>query len=292
MSPEQATGASIDYPVGPVLVRLDPLRDGDGPAGVPARLGAADADGDHPGRAGADRGAESEGSGARCAGSSSGASPRSRGTATPRPRISRASWRRFATISPRRRARPRSFRKAPSRSAGGAGGFPRRSPRRLLLALGIVGWRLRQRDYFWKNPLAGARLHAADGLGRLRGGRGDLERRQVRRLPLRPRRSLRRLGDARSAATSSSISPRVSFRISTSIDPQPRLLRRRRSCLDPDRRPGPSEARATTSGSCRRWAATRARSCPDAVEIAWSPDRARIVYHTGRSRRSDLRRRP
>ncbi len=26
----------------------------------------------------------------------------------------------------------------------------------LLMALGIVGWRLRQRDYFWKNPLAGA----------------------------------------------------------------------------------------------------------------------------------------
>ena len=28
----------------------------------------------------------------------------------------------------------------------------------LLLALGIVGWRLRQRDYFWRNPLAGARF--------------------------------------------------------------------------------------------------------------------------------------
>ena len=28
----------------------------------------------------------------------------------------------------------------------------------LLLALGIVGWRLNQRDYFWKNPLAGARF--------------------------------------------------------------------------------------------------------------------------------------
>ncbi|MEX0880519.1 MAG: protein kinase [Thermoanaerobaculia bacterium] len=26
----------------------------------------------------------------------------------------------------------------------------------ILLALGIAGWRLRQRDYFWKNPLAGA----------------------------------------------------------------------------------------------------------------------------------------
>jgi serine/threonine protein kinase/Tol biopolymer transport system component len=28
----------------------------------------------------------------------------------------------------------------------------------MLLALGIVGWRLRQHDYFWKNPLAGARF--------------------------------------------------------------------------------------------------------------------------------------
>jgi serine/threonine protein kinase/Tol biopolymer transport system component len=28
----------------------------------------------------------------------------------------------------------------------------------ILLALGIAGWRLRQRDYFWKNPLAGARF--------------------------------------------------------------------------------------------------------------------------------------
>src|SRR4029453_13962929 len=27
----------------------------------------------------------------------------------------------------------------------------------LLLALGVVAWRLRQVDYFWKNPLAGAR---------------------------------------------------------------------------------------------------------------------------------------
>ena len=28
----------------------------------------------------------------------------------------------------------------------------------ILLTLGIVGWRLRERDYFWKNPLAGARF--------------------------------------------------------------------------------------------------------------------------------------
>ncbi len=28
----------------------------------------------------------------------------------------------------------------------------------ILLALGIAGWRLRQSDYFWKNPLAGARF--------------------------------------------------------------------------------------------------------------------------------------
>jgi serine/threonine protein kinase/Tol biopolymer transport system component len=28
----------------------------------------------------------------------------------------------------------------------------------VLLTLGLVGWRLRERDYFWKNPLAGARF--------------------------------------------------------------------------------------------------------------------------------------
>jgi Tol biopolymer transport system component len=28
----------------------------------------------------------------------------------------------------------------------------------ILLALGVVGWRLRQHDYFWKNPLAGAQF--------------------------------------------------------------------------------------------------------------------------------------
>jgi hypothetical protein len=28
----------------------------------------------------------------------------------------------------------------------------------ILLALGVVGWSLRERDYFWKNPLAGARF--------------------------------------------------------------------------------------------------------------------------------------
>ena len=40
MSPEQASGRAGRLPVGPVLVRLDPLRDGDGQAGVPADDGA------------------------------------------------------------------------------------------------------------------------------------------------------------------------------------------------------------------------------------------------------------
>jgi Protein kinase domain/WD40-like Beta Propeller Repeat len=36
----------------------------------------------------------------------------------------------------------------------------------ILLALGIVGWRLQERDYFWKNPLAGARFtHLTDWEG-------------------------------------------------------------------------------------------------------------------------------
>ena len=48
-------GSAGRLSVGSVLVRLHSLRDGDRPAGVPARLGAADASGHHPGRARADR---------------------------------------------------------------------------------------------------------------------------------------------------------------------------------------------------------------------------------------------
>ena len=52
----RAGDGSVDrLSLGSVFARLDPLRDGDRPAGVPARFGAADASGHHPGRARADR---------------------------------------------------------------------------------------------------------------------------------------------------------------------------------------------------------------------------------------------
>ena len=55
MSPEQASGGGAGLPVGPVLVRIDSVRDGVGQAGVPAADGGSDAFGDHRGRAGAAR---------------------------------------------------------------------------------------------------------------------------------------------------------------------------------------------------------------------------------------------
>ena len=76
MSPEQASGAAARLPLRPVRARLDPLRDGHGPAGLPAQDRRRDARGDHPRGARADRQRRARRSRRPCAGSSSAASPR------------------------------------------------------------------------------------------------------------------------------------------------------------------------------------------------------------------------
>ena len=78
MSPEQASGEAAGLSVGPVRPRLDPVRDGDGEEGVPEEDGDRHAGGDPERGAGADRRGQPADAGCRCAGSSSGASPRSR----------------------------------------------------------------------------------------------------------------------------------------------------------------------------------------------------------------------
>ena len=64
MSPEQASGRGGRLPVGPVLVRLDSLRDGDGQEAVPAGRRRRDAGGDPPRGAGAARAIDSAAPGA------------------------------------------------------------------------------------------------------------------------------------------------------------------------------------------------------------------------------------
>ena len=96
----------------------------------------------------------------------------------------------------------------------------------ILLALGIVGWRLRQRDYFWKNPLAGAHFTRLTDWEGSEVDAAISTRRQVRRLPLRPRRSLRCLGDpGGQRRVPQSLQGPVSGSLPRS-SPQRRLLRR------------------------------------------------------------------
>ena len=113
--------------------------------------------GHHSGRAGADRRGQSRRSRLRCAGPCSDVSRRSPEAATPRPRIWRESSRRFATTFPRPRARS-GLSPAEPVPARRRWWIPAVIAAAILLALGIAGWRLRQSDYFWKNPLAGARF--------------------------------------------------------------------------------------------------------------------------------------
>ncbi len=148
-------------PVGPVFVRFDPLRDGDRTArlslraSAPQTLTAIIHDEPEPIAA-----LEPQDAGAGCVGSSSDASPRTRGTVTPRPRISPASSRRFAIISLKQPPRVEAFRRwslrrAPRRRWWIPGGHRRGDPpRRSASSPGACV----SSDYFWQNPLAGARF--------------------------------------------------------------------------------------------------------------------------------------
>ena len=141
MSPEQASGRAAGLPLRPVLVGLDPLRDGDGTEGVPEEDRGRDDVGDHPRGARADRRSSGPRFRRRCAGSSSAASPRTRRSATPRRATSRGTWRACGTTSPRSRAAPRrcSRRRAARRSAVPALGGSLAAA--ALLAAGLAaGW--------------------------------------------------------------------------------------------------------------------------------------------------------
>ncbi len=127
------------------------------------------------------------------------------GTDTRRPRISRDD---LATIRDHLSEAIERGRDAPGGTGdsrrGGAWWIAAVIAAAILLALGIVGWRLRQRDYFWKNPLAGARFTRLTDWEGPELDAAISARWQVRRLSLRPRWSVRRLGHAGRAAASSS----------------------------------------------------------------------------------------
>ena len=110
--------AAAGLPVGPVLLRLDALRDGDGQAGVRAEDGAGDALGDHPAKSPSRSRGQSQA--ARAAALDHRALPGQGpgGTATRRPRTWRGSSRTSAITSPRLRS-SRARRPWPGRLAAG-----------------------------------------------------------------------------------------------------------------------------------------------------------------------------
>ena len=84
MSPEQATGVARRFPVGPVLLRVDPVRDGDGQARVSRRRPESTRSARSSTKSPSLSRRSTRRSRPLCAGSSSGASPRSRTTDTAR----------------------------------------------------------------------------------------------------------------------------------------------------------------------------------------------------------------
>ena len=76
---------------------------------------------------------------------------------------------------------------------GSRGPWPRR---RCSSALAATWWQLERRDYFWRNPLDDAQFQNVTDFGGDRTGGRDFTRRQVRRVPVRSRRTDGRLGHA------------------------------------------------------------------------------------------------
>ena len=103
MSPEQASGEAARLSLGPVLVRLDPVRDGDGEACVSEEDGDRHARGDPERGARADRLAQSAGPGTPALDRRALPLQGARGPLRRRPATSRATSRPSETISPRRR---------------------------------------------------------------------------------------------------------------------------------------------------------------------------------------------
>ena len=276
MSPEQAMGGIGRLSVGPVLVRLDPLRDGDRATGLPACFGAADAGGDHPGRAGADRSSSTQEFRRRCGGSSSGASPR-------RPRSRYASTEDSACDLATLRDRLSEVTGAMQATSAGdpgrgvGGGFPRRPPRRFFWLSESSAGDFVSATTSGRTPLPGPGS-LGSRIGRAR--RRMLPFRQTASswLSFRPGRSfdawVRQVGGDEFLNLSKGQFPELYFDRIRSIGFSGTM-----ACMAP----ATSWARAGTSATMapvhdRRIPAPFCRT----PSIAWSPDRTRIVYHDGR----------
>ena len=245
-------------PVGPVLVRLDPLRDGDGAARVPARFGAADTGGHHPGRAGADRAARIRRSRLPCAGSCErclAKEPRNRYTSTEDLASELATVRDHlseATSAVGRRGGAGPFRRRrwwiPAVAAGSALAFG--SP------AGGSGARLLLEEPARRRP-----LHPVHGLGGLRARCGHLPDGKFVAFLSDRDGTLRRLGGSgRQWRVPESHEGPVSGSSPTGPIRDTRILRRWSACVAPDQ-PRATEAQSA-SGSSPRSVERRARSCP------------------------------
>ena len=201
----------------------------------------------------------------------------------PRPRIWRASSRRFATTFPKPRARSASPPATPAPRP--RWWIPAAIAAGLLLALGVVGWQLRQRDYFWKNPLAGATSHVS------RTGKGPSSTRASRRdgkfvAFLSDRDGpydawVTQVGSGEFLNLTKGRDPTLakSDPFTTSDSP----------ATEPTSGFGPNSRTERAQRLARaddRWGS--APFLPSAVEAAWSPDHNRIALLRAGSRGSDL----
>jgi serine/threonine protein kinase len=147
----------------------------------------------------------------------------------------------------------------------------------LLLVLGIVGWQLRRRDYFWKNPLAGAQFTRLT----------DWEGSEVDAATSSDGKFVAFLSDRDGPfdAWVTQVGSDEFLNLSKGQFPDLYLDRVRNLGFSGDdahvwmritrqgRRGEDAWLVPTIGGNARTF-------LPEAVSIAWSPDRTRIVYHT------------